>query len=774
MSKEKDSKGKRALSDLFSADRPIGSRAQDLLDRRQFAESLGEALSQWHGRDSLVVALYGEWGSGKSSIKNMVVEHINDLAKAQDTQAPIVIEFNPWNFAQTDDLTKAFFREVSSRMGKTERNLRRLAAKLREYGGYLTGSGVAIGVFHRYLFIPIILGLAFIVGSSLLAAPIVKWLGIILGGLLLLVAGLLQASGRIVHAVADALSARAVAHEKDLEEHRKEITALLKESERPFLIIMDDIDRLSKEEVRSIVQLVKSNADFPSVIYLLLCQRESIEKSLTESSAESGRAYLEKIVQVAFDVPIIQKAQVEKVLVQGINQALDRPPMNKHLDGGRWVNVYRAGVDEYFKNLRDVYRFLSALMFKTTVFEKGGGFEVNPIDLLVMEVLRLFEPELYQSLPREKSTLTQAPSSLYPGARDDDRKGRAKSLLMLVPEERRERVKGVLTVLFPHLGQALGGAHVVGSDEIWERELRVCHPRFIDRYFALSIPSGDLPQTWFEGLMASAGDRRAVVDTLTEMSERGLLSQALERLESFKTEIDLKHALPFVTALLDVGDDLPEAPPGFFVIDPAMHAVRIIYWYLMREGDIERRGEILKEAIANTKGMFLPVKMVSTEDSDKDKDKDDTTRNLVTKADLQGLRTLCIEKIRAAAQDGRLSSSNNLMYMLYRWKQWGGDQEVRQWVATQTGTPKLALVFLDRAIQTTYSYQMDDYAGRKHRRLRIETISDFIDPETLFATIGRGTDSERSDHDVENVKLFVEALTAYRKGEVNKEVETDD
>ena len=59
---------------LFSADRPIASREEDLLGRSGFAESLASAIKGWTGNDSLIIALYGSWGSGKSSVKNMVLD----------------------------------------------------------------------------------------------------------------------------------------------------------------------------------------------------------------------------------------------------------------------------------------------------------------------------------------------------------------------------------------------------------------------------------------------------------------------------------------------------------------------------------------------------------------------------------------------------------------------------------------------------------------------------------------------------------------------------
>lgn len=60
----------------FSADRPINSVDEDLLGRAEFSKSLAEAINSWGGEDSLVVALYGNWGDGKSSIKNMVLSFL--------------------------------------------------------------------------------------------------------------------------------------------------------------------------------------------------------------------------------------------------------------------------------------------------------------------------------------------------------------------------------------------------------------------------------------------------------------------------------------------------------------------------------------------------------------------------------------------------------------------------------------------------------------------------------------------------------------------------
>ncbi|MGE4559240.1 MAG: P-loop NTPase fold protein [Desulfobulbus sp.] len=52
----------------FDSDRPITKVEEDLLGRSGFSTDLANAMASWHGKDSLVVALHGDWGSGKSSV----------------------------------------------------------------------------------------------------------------------------------------------------------------------------------------------------------------------------------------------------------------------------------------------------------------------------------------------------------------------------------------------------------------------------------------------------------------------------------------------------------------------------------------------------------------------------------------------------------------------------------------------------------------------------------------------------------------------------------
>jgi Cdc6-like AAA superfamily ATPase len=121
----------------FSADRPINSGGEDLLGRAKFAASLGKAIKSWRGKDSLVIALYGPWGSGKSSVKNLVLESL----RSSLSDCPSILEFNPWQLASQSQITEAFFSEVGTALGRadTSADATRLAAKFYAYGRYLWG-----------------------------------------------------------------------------------------------------------------------------------------------------------------------------------------------------------------------------------------------------------------------------------------------------------------------------------------------------------------------------------------------------------------------------------------------------------------------------------------------------------------------------------------------------------------------------------------------------------------------------------------------------------
>ena len=509
----------------FSSDRPITSTTEDLLGRSDFAESLASAIKGWTGNDSLVIALYGPWGSGKSSIKNMLLGSVQKSKK----DCPLIVEFNPWQWAGQDHLVEAFFQEIGTVLGKADKTKgKKRAAKWRQYGAYLT------------------------MGASITKSlkTILPLLGIPGSGIIDTLVKALEESLKLTKEGSEGLNAQAE-YNFNLNKIKKELSKMLKSFKKPILIVMDDVDRLTAIEIKLLFQLVKANADFPNMIYLLLFQRDIVENSLVDISPITGRGFLEKIVQVGFDIPKIERTRLEKVLFSGLDELLVGKSIEQRFDQHRWGNIFIPGLGPYFETLRDVHRFLATLSFHVSLFRNTGSFEVNPIDLIALEVLRVFEPEVYHRIYEIKPTfMNKHFSELNEKDANDMTRREIESIVEQASEKNRSQVKEILKELFPTVGWVFGGyPYGDAFDEQWFRELRVCHPNVFDRYFHFTIPEGDLSQADLDSILSLVGNREGLVSEFRSLYKRGLLGVVLDRLEAYKEKIDLQHAVPFITAL---------------------------------------------------------------------------------------------------------------------------------------------------------------------------------------------------------------------------------
>jgi predicted KAP-like P-loop ATPase len=277
--------------------------------------------------------------------------------------------------------------------------------------------------------------------------------------------------------------------------------------------------------------------------------------------------------------------------------------------------------------------------------------------LIALEVLRLFEPDVYARLPNLKEVLTtkhEAKSAFF--IDPDVAKRTVVELVQSVSGDRRGHIEQLLKNLFPHTAWIFGGSGFDDSDDRWFRELRVCSEDVFSRYFQLATPIGDISQARIEQIIASIESREAFVSELRALKAEGILETALDRLDSYKRELDLAHALPLVTAIFDFGDELPARRPQLFEVSPDTRAIRIVFWHLRGEPDLQKRCDILKEAIRDTIGLYLPVKQIKSE-VDAHKEGDHEARLVEDVRALESLQRVCVDRIKQWAEDGRLSAS---------------------------------------------------------------------------------------------------------------------
>ncbi|MEA3293620.1 MAG: P-loop NTPase fold protein, partial [Euryarchaeota archaeon] len=98
---------------MFIHDKPIEAEKDDFLSRKGFSQHLAKSILNWKEKESLIIAIYGEWGSGKSSAINLADEYIQ---KVKEKDKPTIIFFNPWLFSEQDNLSEHFFNEIAKEL----------------------------------------------------------------------------------------------------------------------------------------------------------------------------------------------------------------------------------------------------------------------------------------------------------------------------------------------------------------------------------------------------------------------------------------------------------------------------------------------------------------------------------------------------------------------------------------------------------------------------------------------------------------------------------
>lgn len=703
-----------------------------------------------------MLALYGQWGSGKSSLKFMVL----DSLRSERATVPYVVEFNPWQWAGQEQLAQAFFREIGKPLGRREESdqARASAKRWRKYGALL-GIGAEIFAGTRRLAL-VALGIIVSLGFAgaffeftavRIALGVIAFLACI--GFVLLIT-----SHRFAKGVATYFSTVAEAEEKSLDEVKNELSGALRALSRPVLVVIDDVDRLTGPETRLLFQLIKANADFPNMVYLVLFQREVVEAALS-------REYLKKIVQVGFDVPRIQRSKLEAVLTSKLDALLQSEPVQALWEKERWPEIFIPGLRPYFETLRDVYRFISVLSLQVSVFSRGGAFEVNPIDLISLEVLRVFEPEVYNSLHASKEALTRVEDfGSSRSSAETAEKNEIQSILQKASEAHRECVKEILTQVFPPVSWVFSNVRFTSDySDSWYRAHRACHPDVFDKYFYLTIPEGELSHEEVERIVELAGDRQGFASELRATGKRNLLGVAIDRLEAYKETISLDHAISFITAMFDTGDELPVGQVGLTEIPPDLHAARIVYWYLKREPEISKRQEILIRCIEQTTGIYLACFVVALE-GDKVKEGRDQRERLADDPGVKRLQELCVSKIRQAATSGALSGNPRLGQLLGFWLAWSTGDEARSWVARLIESHEGPLSILVASLRETRTYGVARYSARSSWSVDLEGIEKLVAPELIERKLAGVKTEELETKAGQALEAFREAMKRKREG----------
>ncbi|MDX2008195.1 MAG: P-loop NTPase fold protein [Meiothermus sp.] len=504
---------------MVVADNPIRKPEEDLLGRNTYAQSFARHVLALDVTDGAVVGVLGAWGSGKTSFVN--------LARAEFEKAGIpVVDFNPWMFSGAEQLIEKFFIEVSAQL-KNKKDFAEIAKNLAEYGEIFSD---------------------------------LKWLPVV---------------GPWIERVSEtskALKSFIERRKGGIGGQRQKLTQTLNALHQPIVVVLDDIDRLSSAEIRDIFKVVRLTASFPKVIYILAFDRTRVEQALSDDGVP-GRAYLEKILQVAIDIPAIPSQVMHSQILEAIDkslQGIDKPGVfNQDI----WPDLFFEVIRPLIRNMRDVRRYAAAI--HGTVSSLGG--QIALADVLALEAIRVFLPDVYSKLHNSMAGLTTVFSYGY-GIRSESPEFKdAIDKLIEAAGEHSEVVRSMIKHLFlaarRHIGDSSYGEEWKKN---WLSERRVAHEHVLTLYLEHVAGEGFKAFAEAEHAFRIMEDLEAFNSYLNSLKiER--LEDVIAALETFEDKFTPKHVIPGVIALLNIRPILPERPRGMFGFDTSLVVGRVTY-----------------------------------------------------------------------------------------------------------------------------------------------------------------------------------------------------
>ena len=331
-------------------DIPLDNIAQDRFGREPIVELIVGSINQMVSTNHpcTVYGIYGKWGEGKTSLMNFVKNKLIAQGKSDGVN---IVEFNPWLVNNDEALLREFFKTIMTDMDDVVRDAFMKYGSLAIFASKTIVNAAAPGF-----------------GSAL--ARGIKW------------------------------AQKALEDSKDtLSELKKKASEAIIKSKRHLVVMIDDVDRLDKEELHTVLRLIRQVADLTNCIYVVAMDVDMVSKSIADyhgnGTVQDGRKFIDKIVQVPITLPQISPCDMKNLirenLVDTLQDAADEMQIGEITDT----------VSPFITTYRELKRYCNQLSF-VLPFMKG---EVNIQDLCLLEAIKMVNAESYAKIYEKEEAL---------------------------------------------------------------------------------------------------------------------------------------------------------------------------------------------------------------------------------------------------------------------------------------------------------------------------------------------------------------------------------
>ena len=321
----------------------------------------------------ITIALQGEWGSGKTSLMNLLRYNLCDVENAP--YFPIWI--NTWQYSLMKTPSQAIIsilEGIINQIGALNPNTQRWAESKRKIGGLFKKMAVA--------------GTKAAVGAVGIDSGLVDE---VLDGNDSAASDIMQLKEEIAKLIADAL-------EKD-------------STKQGFTFYIDDLDRIDPPVAVEILELLKNIFDLEKCIFILAIDYDVVIKGLkpkfgelTEANEREFRSFFDKIIQLPFSMPVASY-NVDTFLVDALSK-IEFFTQKELEDASLAENLSEITRLSVGTNPRSLKRLTNTLALISIIYEeqKGGSGESSLLDKLInyaLVCIQIAYPYIYNQLSEE-------------------------------------------------------------------------------------------------------------------------------------------------------------------------------------------------------------------------------------------------------------------------------------------------------------------------------------------------------------------------------------
>ncbi|MDE2229330.1 MAG: NTPase [Alphaproteobacteria bacterium] len=682
---------------MLTNDTPITKPDDDRFGIDPFSHALARAVAEMPAPEGVVIGINGPWGCGKSSALNLILYHLNQAISDGKIK---VVQFSPWWLSGTDAIAATFLDDLLTAIGPSLGDAAKMAFQ---------------GMAKKLL--------RFRKAAALAANLAVPGVGTAIDGAAQAVEGLLPG-------------------DPSLESQHQKVSALLKDSDCRYLVIIDDIDRLAPDEALEVFKLVKSVGQLSNLIYILAFDRELAERLITERFPSEGPHYLEKILQAAFEVPAVSPADIREAFLAEVNH-VSAPRTGE--DVVRFMNIMLEVVTPFLKSPRDLKRLIGMVQ----VTWPAVASEVDRADFLAIEALRLFTPDLYRAIRDNSERLTGGAPRLT--SRSDQAAEYDVLLLGNIRDHDKPRIRRALQRLFPRLESVWANVHY-NSETRWRRQRLICSADHFPTYFRLSVDESILSARSISEIVEKAGDQEYVQKTLRHASKEILksgktrASMYLDELLVHASDIAEADIQPLVSALFEVADELDvesDQGKGFDLVNNRLR----LHWILnslVRERLPQSARIPLFEAAMEGAPLhwFCDFAERCNRDHTDKKEVTPEDQRFVDAKTANAFVRDALKRLRRAADDGSLLSQNKPLSLLWEWARLSseGEEEVRPRLEELLKDDKQLMLFVRDAVQMVWSqgmgmFGLGDLVSKGTPQVKKEAIIPLLDEKVFLARV---------------------------------------